>query len=104
MVDLADAQRRALVHLSEARERLALTLGSGRGISVREMVEAVGRVTGRPVPTVEAPRRAGDPPVLIASSDAARRVLGWEPQFTDLRVILETASDWRARHPEGYRE
>jgi UDP-glucose 4-epimerase len=68
------------------------------------MVEAVGCVTGRPVPTVEAPRRAGDPPVLIASSEEARRVLGWRPQFTELRVILETAADWRARHPEGYKE
>jgi UDP-glucose 4-epimerase len=104
VVDIADAHLRALRHLSETGQSLALNLGSGRGISVREMVEAVAGVTGRPVPTAEAPRRAGDPPVLIASSDAARRVLGWEPQFTDLRVILETASDWRVRHPEGYKE
>ena len=54
------------------------------------------------MPTREAPRRAGDPPVLIASSAAARRVLGWDPQFEELGVILETAWDWRVRHPEGY--
>jgi len=104
VVDIADAHLRALRHLSEEGESMALNLGSGRGVSVREMVEAVAGATGRPVPTVEAPRRAGDPPVLIASSERARRVLGWEPQFTDLRVILETATEWRARHPEGYEQ
>ncbi|HYQ88447.1 MAG TPA: UDP-glucose 4-epimerase GalE [Candidatus Binatia bacterium] len=104
VVDIADAHLRALRHLGESGESLALNLGSGHGVSVREMVEAVRCVTGRPVPTVEAPRRAGDPPVLIASSEEARRVLGWRPQFTDLRVILETAAEWRARHPEGYKE
>jgi UDP-glucose 4-epimerase len=102
VVDIADAHVRAWRHLSEGGQSCALNLGAGRGISVREMVEAVGRVTGRPVPTVEAPRRAGDPPVLIASSAAAKRVLGWDPQFEDLNVILETAWDWRQRHPEGY--
>jgi UDP-glucose 4-epimerase len=104
VLDIADAHLRALRHLSEGGASMALNLGSGHGVSVREMVEAVGRATGRPVPTVEAGRRAGDPPVLIASSAEARRVLGWEPMFTDLRVILETATDWRARHAEGYKE
>jgi UDP-glucose-4-epimerase GalE len=104
VVDIADAHLRALRHLSEGGGNRVLNLGAGRGVSVREMVEAVGRAVGRPVPTVDAPRRAGDPPVLIASSAEARRVLGWEPQFTDLRAILETAADWRARHPEGYKE
>jgi len=104
VVDIADAHLRALRHLSEGGESVSLNLGSGHGVSVREMVEAVAEVTGRPVPTVEAPRRAGDPPALIASSEGARRVLGWCPQFTDLRVILETASDWRTRHREGYKE
>jgi UDP-glucose 4-epimerase len=66
------------------------------------MVRAVEALTGRPVPTTEAPRRAGDPAVLIASSEAARRVLGWNPQFEEVSVILETAWDWRVRHPEGY--
>ena len=104
VVDIADAHLRALRHLSEGGESVSLNLGSGHGVSVREMVEAVAEVTGRPVPTVEAPRRAGDPPALIASSEGARRVLGWWPQFTDLRIILETASDWRTRHREGYKE
>ncbi len=104
VVDIADAHLRALRYLGEGGESRALNLGAGRGVSVREAATAVGCVAGRPAPTVEAPRRAGDPPVLIASSEAARRVLGWTPQFEDLRVILETAWDWRVRHPEGYKE
>lgn len=104
VVDIAEAHVRALRHLGEEGSCLALNLGGDRGVSVKEAVAAVGRVAGRPVPTVEAPRRAGDPPALIASSEEARRVLGWSPQFTDLGVILETAWDWRARHPEGYKE
>jgi UDP-glucose 4-epimerase len=102
VLDIADAHVRALRYLADGGESLALNLGAGRGISVQEMIAAVERVTGKPVPTQKAPRRAGDPPVLIASSEAARRVLGWSPQFDDLTVILETAWDWRSRHPEGY--
>ena len=102
VVDIADAHVRALRYLDQGGASCSLNLGAGRGISVREMVEAVKGVTGRPIPTVEAPRRAGDPAVLIASSEAAKRVLGWDPQFEDLNVILETAWDWRQRHPEGY--
>ena len=102
VVDVADAHLRALRHLQENRESRAFNLGAGRGVSVRQMVEAVRCVTGRDVPTLDAPRRAGDPPVLIASSDAARGVLGWAPQFEDVREILETAWHWRVRHPKGY--
>ena len=102
VIDVADAHVRALRHLSERRESRAFNLGAGRGVSVREVVEAVRGVTGREVGTVDAPRRAGDPPVLIASSEAARHVLGWDPQFEELHVILETAWDWRVRHPKGY--
>ena len=102
VIDVADAHVRALRHLSERRESRAFNLGAGRGVSVREVVEAVRAVTGREVGTVDAPRRAGDPPVLIASSEAARHVLGWDPQFEELHVILETAWDWRVRHPKGY--
>jgi UDP-glucose 4-epimerase len=104
VLDIADAHVRAIRYLADAGKSLALNLGAGRGVSVREMIGAVESVTGRSVPTFEAPRRAGDPPTLIASSEAARRVLGWNPQFEDLRVILETAWDWRVRHPEGYKE
>lgn len=104
VVDTADAHLRAIRYLAAGGESCAVNLGAGRGVSVREMVAAVASVTGRPVPTAEAPRRAGDPPTLIASSEAARRVLGWDPQFEEVRVIVETAWDWRVRHPEGYKE
>jgi UDP-glucose 4-epimerase len=104
VVDLADAHVRAVRHLGEGGDRATFNLGSERGASVREVIRAVERVTGLTVPTHEAPRRAGDPPVLIASSERARSVLGWSHRFGELDVILETAWVWRQRYPEGYRE
>ncbi|HSQ59772.1 MAG TPA: UDP-glucose 4-epimerase GalE [Acidobacteriota bacterium] len=102
VLDLAEAHVRAAKYLAGGGEPLTLNLGSERGASVREVVAAVKRVTGREVPTVDAGRREGDPPVLIASSEAARRVVGWKPQFGDLDTIVETAWEWRQRFPEGY--
>jgi UDP-glucose 4-epimerase len=66
-----------------------VNLGSGRGYSVREVLDAVGEVTGTPVPVVEAPRRAGDPPVLIASNEKAARVLGWTPTLDLHRMAAD---------------
>jgi UDP-glucose 4-epimerase len=102
VLDLAEAHVRAAKHLLEGREPVTLNLGSEHGASVRQVVNAARRVTGLEVPTVDADRRAGDPPLLIASSESARRVLGWKPQFGDLETILETAWTWRQRYPEGY--
>jgi UDP-glucose 4-epimerase len=102
VLDVADAHLRAVRHLAEEGPSTTLNLGSGRGHSVREVVRAVESVTGRRVPVREEARRAGDPPCLIASSESARRVLGWKPQFGDLETILGTAWDWRLRYPEGY--
>jgi UDP-glucose 4-epimerase len=102
VLDLAEAHVRAAKYLAEGGEPVTLNLGSERGASVREVIGAVRQVTGRDVPTVDADRRAGDPPVLIASSESARRVLGWKPQFGDLETIVETAWTWRQRYPEGY--
>ena len=104
VVDVAEAHVRAVRHLAEGGENATLNLGSESGASVREVVRAVEEVTGRDVPTEEAPRREGDPPALVASSKEARRVLGWRPQFGELEAIVETAWDWRRRHPEGYAE
>ena len=104
VVDVADAHLRAVRHLEQDGESATLNLGSERGASVREVIRAVEAVTGKSVPRREGPRRPGDPPVLIASAERARRVLGWRPQFGDLETILETAWDWRLRHPEGYSE
>ncbi|HEU4333656.1 MAG TPA: UDP-glucose 4-epimerase GalE [Candidatus Eisenbacteria bacterium] len=102
VLDLAEAHVRAAKYLAGGGEPLTLNLGSERGASVREVAAAVKRVTGRDVPTVDSDRREGDPPVLIASSEGARRVVGWKPQFGDLDTIVETAWEWRQRFPEGY--
>lgn len=104
VVDVAEAHVRALERLIEGAESLTLNLGSGVGSSVREVVSAVERVTGKRVRTEVAPRRRGDPPALIASALEARRMLGWTPQFGDLDAMVETAWEWRQRFPEGYAE
>jgi UDP-glucose 4-epimerase len=90
VIDLADAHVRAVEQLDD-HGSVTCNLGNGRGFSVREVVEAVRRVTGHPVPVEEAPRRAGDPAILVASSDRARRLLGWKPQHTDLDGIVADA-------------
>ena len=102
VLDLAEAHVRAARYLADGGQPLTLNLGSERGASVREVIAAVRQVTGRAVPTTDADRREGDPPVLIASSESAHRVLGWKPQFDDLEAIVETAWTWRQRYPEGY--
>jgi len=104
VVDVAEAHLRAARYLAEGGGSVTLNLGSDRGASVREVVRAVEGVTGRAVPTVAAPRRAGDPARLIASSEEARRVLGWRPQFGALDEMIETSWVWRQRFPEGYKE
>lgn len=77
-------------------------LGLGSGVSVREVVAACRKVSGREIPVRELPQRPGDPPRLVASSERARRVLGWSPRYTDLEEIVSTAWKWHLRHPEGY--
>jgi len=104
VLDVAEAHVRAVRHLAEGGENATLNLGSEAGATVREVVRTVEAVTGRRVPTEEAPRREGDPAALVASAKEARRVLGWRPQFGELEAIVETAWDWRRRHPEGYAE
>lgn len=104
VLDVAAAHLRAMQYLADGGESAALNLGTGRGHSVREVIRAVEGVTGRTVPVSEQGRRPGDTPRLIASSEAARRVLGWSREFDDLEMILETAWTWRLRYPEGYRE
>lgn len=104
VLDVAAAHLRAMRYLADGGESGTFNLGAGRGHSVREVIRAAEAAIGRPVPVREAGRRAGDPPRLIASSEAARRVLGWRQEFSGLDAILETAWAWRLRYPEGYRE
>ena len=79
-------------------------LGSNNGYSVKEMLDAARTVTQKDIPAKVAPRRAGDPGTLVASSDKAKAVLGWEPSYTDVKQIIETAWNWHVSHPEGYQD
>jgi UDP-glucose 4-epimerase len=80
----------------------AFNLGTGHGFSVREVINVVREVTGRTIPEVLAPRRPGDPDRLVASAERAKSVLGWAPQFSNLRSIVESAWAWHQDHPNGY--
>lgn len=101
IVDLAQAHVLALQALDE-RPVLTYNLGNGRGYSVREVIEAVRAVTGRPIPVVENPRRPGDAPRLVAASEKIRRELGWTPRHPDLKEIVASAWEWHKSHPDGY--
>jgi UDP-glucose 4-epimerase len=101
--DLAEAHLLALDAL-ERSARLIYNLGSGSGFSVRQVIEAARLVTGLPIPVVESARRAGDPAVLIASSEKIRRELKWQPKFPELESILESAWSWHRNFPDGYVE
>ncbi|HEV3079324.1 MAG TPA: UDP-glucose 4-epimerase GalE [Gemmataceae bacterium] len=101
--DLAAAHLLALENLQPGKG-LRYNLGIGRGYSVREVIQAVESVTGKRVPVKEGPRRSGDPPVLVASSDRIQQELGWRPQYTDIRPIIETAWRWHSSHPRGYKD
>lgn len=92
--DLAQAHLSALEHLRGGGGSVTVNCGYGRGYSVHEVMEAFERVTGEPLPSEMAPRRAGDPPQLIADSAAIRTVLGWRPRYDDLDFIVETAINW----------
>jgi UDP-glucose 4-epimerase len=101
--DLAEAHAAALEHTAGQAPGLeACNLGSGSGFSVAEVVAATERVTGKAVPREVGPRRAGDPPVLVASNERAREVLGWLPRRGSLEEIIGSAWRWRQRHPDGY--
>lgn len=101
--DLAQAHTLAIDAMREGKlEGCAFNLGSGDGFSVREVCDAVARVCGCPPATRSAPRRAGDPARLVASSDRVREDLGWKPEFPELESIVQTAWDWHRENPEGY--
>jgi len=99
--DLAEAHLLALLKLG-AGEALAYNLGIGAGYSVREVVETCQQVTGKKIPVKEGPRRAGDPPALVAAPQRAMRELQWQPRYTELRPIVESAWRWHQAHPNGY--
>lgn len=101
VIDLARAHVAALSILGERSAVYNLGCG-GEGYTVKEVIDAAREVTGRSIPLRTAARRAGDPAVLVASSEKIRRELGWSPRFQDLRAIIESAWAWMQSHPEGY--
>ena len=100
--DLADAHLLALDRLRNGGSSATYNLGSGAGFSVKEVIDTARRVTGHAIPARLAPRRSGDPAKLVASSDAIKRELGWQPRRDKLELIIESAWNWHSRHPEGY--
>jgi UDP-glucose 4-epimerase len=103
VTDLAAAHVLALESLeSGATGARAYNLGNEQGASVKEVIAAAASVTGLDVPHDIGPRRPGDPPILVGSSAKIRSELGWDPQFGDIRTIVETAWRWHESHPEGY--
>lgn len=102
--DLIDAHLLALNYLSRQGESIILNLGSSQGFSVNEMLKKAREVTGHPIPAKVAPRRAGDPSKLVASSEKARAILGWEPSRTNIKTILQDAWNWHQTKPNGYGE
>ncbi|HEX4129300.1 MAG TPA: UDP-glucose 4-epimerase GalE [Pirellulales bacterium] len=99
--DLGTAHLQALDRLKPG-EGICLNLGTGRGHSVREVIDTCRAVSGREIPFEIGPRRAGDPPELVADATRARQQLGWQPRFPELRQIVETAWKWHKSHPNGY--
>lgn len=102
VTDLAQAHILAVKYLMEGNESDIFNLGNGIGFTVREVIETAKEVTQKPIKAVEEGRRAGDPAVLIASSEKAKKVLGWKPEHADLHEIIESAWKWHSTHPEGY--
>lgn len=102
VTDLARAHVLALDYLLRGGESQVFNLGSGRGYTVREVIEAARRVTGHPIPAETVPRREGDPPALVASAEKARRILGWKPDYDTIEEMISTAWSWHRRHPNGY--
>ena len=100
IIDLAQAHILALRALDQGSR--VYNLGNGQGFTVKEVIETAREITGHPIPAEVGPRRPGDPATLIASSDKIRRELGWEPQYPDLRDIIESAWRWHQAHPKGY--
>lgn len=102
VTDLASAHLLALKRLKNRGESAVYNLGNGKGFSVKEVVEMTKKVTGKEIKAEIAERRAGDPAILIASSERAKKELGWKPQYDSLETIIETAWNWHKNHPDGY--
>jgi len=102
VMDLASAHYQALEYLRKDNPSDIFNLGNGNGYSVKEVIDAARKVTNHPISAEVKERRAGDPAVLIASSEKAKRILGWRPQFDSLQKIITDAWSWHKNNPGGY--
>lgn len=102
VTDLAQAHVLALKALADGAESTAYNLGNGHGYSNRQVIQVAEKVTGQSIKVNEAPRRAGDPAILVASSERIQSELGWKPQYPKLETIVETAWRWHQSHPNGF--
>lgn len=97
VLDLADAHIKALKYLKKDGKSDVFNLGNGQGFSVREVIQTAQEVTEKKINAVETERRPGDPPILVGSSEKAQKILGWQPRYADLSLILQTAWDWHQK-------
>lgn len=104
ILDLADAHILAMKYLDAGNKSDAFNLGSSTGFSVKQILEETRKVTGKEIPADVAPRRAGDPDILVADSTKARKVLGWKPKYDNVHDIIQTAWTWHSKHPHGYED
>ncbi|ADQ04318.1 UDP-glucose 4-epimerase [Caldicellulosiruptor owensensis OL] len=104
VIDLCDAHLRALEYLEKNNKSEIFNLGNGMGFSVMEVIEKASEVVGKKIPYEIGPRRAGDPSVLVASSQKAQEILGWQQKYNSLETIISTAWKWHSTHPRGYEE
>ena len=102
--DLAQAHYLALQKLRKEDGSEIYNLGNGKGFSVKEVVDVVRKVTGKNITAVDAPRRPGDPAILVASSEKIKKELNWHPKMNDLETIVSTAWEWHSKHPDGYND
>lgn len=104
VTDLAQAHILAVRYLMDGNKSDIFNLGNGVGFTVRQVIDEARKVTGADIKVVEEGRRAGDPATLIASSDKAKSVLGWKPEYADLSKIIETAWKWHSEHKNGFED
>lgn len=102
VMDLASAHYKALEYLRKGNDSDIFNLGNGNGYSVKEVIETTRKVTGHPISAEVKERRAGDPATLIASSEKAKSLLGWKPEYDSLEKIISDAWRWHSNNPEGY--
>ena len=102
-MDLVSAHYNALEYLRKGNNSDIFNLGKGNGYSVKEVIAVARKVTGFDIPAKEEARRSGDPAVLIATSEKAKKILGWKPEFDSLEKIISDAWRWHSNNPNGYR-